>query len=58
MNAKTKLAMAVPIPAVRIANTKSASRIIPNHFQSPLNNGGKIPKKNTVQEKPTLTCLT
>ena len=28
-------------------------RIIIAHFQSPLNNGGKKPKKNTVHEKPT-----
>jgi hypothetical protein len=27
--------------------------IITAHFQSPLNNGGKKPKNNTVYEKPT-----
>jgi hypothetical protein len=34
-----------------VANAKMT--MITNHFQSPLNIGGKQLKKNTVQENPT-----
>ena len=57
MNAKKKLTIPAPIPKVGIPITKLMIKSIPNHFQSPLNKGGNRPKKNTVQEKPTLTWL-
>lgn len=44
MNEKTNETTGAPKPAVKISKAK----ITANHFQSPLNNGGKKPQKNTV----------